>query len=133
MARNIYKLRRLKWGGPEQKLKVLAEDIGRAAQDTSPRRKLAVTIPRLLAGLMIVSAFGIGYTWDGISSASVKAMLPRANCNIKGNISIETGERIFHVPGQKYYHATRISPDHGERRFCSEEEARKAGWRKARQ
>lgn len=54
------------------------------------------------------------------------------SCDIKGNISINTGERIYHVPGQKYYAATRISPQYGERWFCSEAEARAAGWRKAR-
>ena len=51
-------------------------------------------------------------------------------CNIKGNISKETGERIFHVKGQRYYSETNIRPLFGERWFCSEEEARKAGWRK---
>ena len=55
---------------------------------------------------------------------------PRA-CNIKGNVSTR-GERIYHVPGQKYYDETRISASHGERWFCSEEEARAAGWRRSR-
>lgn len=54
------------------------------------------------------------------------------NCNIKGNISLNTGERIYHVPGQEYYTRTRISLLKGERWFCSEEEARAAGWRRAR-
>ncbi len=53
-------------------------------------------------------------------------------CPIKGNISINTGERIYHVPGQMYYDATIISPQFGERWFCTEAEARAAGWRKAR-
>lgn len=52
-------------------------------------------------------------------------------CNIKGNVSTR-GERIYHVPGQKYYDETRISASHGERWFCSEEEARAAGWRRSR-
>lgn len=52
-------------------------------------------------------------------------------CNIKGNIS-DKGERIYHVPGQSYYDKTRISAGRGERWFCSEEEARSAGWRKAK-
>lgn len=54
-------------------------------------------------------------------------------CNIKGNISIDTGERIYHVPGQKFYAMTRIDPDYGERWFCSEADARAAGWRKSKQ
>ncbi|MBZ0163412.1 MAG: hypothetical protein K8H74_11945 [Notoacmeibacter sp.] len=55
-----------------------------------------------------------------------------AACDIKGNISINSGERIYHVPGQKYYNSTVIRPEYGERWFCSEAEARAAGWRKAR-
>jgi hypothetical protein len=52
-------------------------------------------------------------------------------CNIKGNVSITSGERIYHVPGQHYYEATIISPQYGERWFCSEQEAHAAGWRRA--
>lgn len=52
-------------------------------------------------------------------------------CGIKGNIS-SRGERIYHVPGGQYYDRTRISSSKGERWFCSEEEARAAGWRKAK-
>jgi hypothetical protein len=52
-------------------------------------------------------------------------------CNIKGNISYNGGQRIYHVPGQHYYDETRISTGKGERWFCSEEDARAAGWRKA--
>lgn len=52
-------------------------------------------------------------------------------CNIKGNVS-SSGERIYHMPGQKYYSRTAISTGKGERWFCSEAEARSAGWRKAR-
>ncbi|MEI9406884.1 thermonuclease family protein [Mesorhizobium argentiipisi] len=51
-----------------------------------------------------------------------------AACNIKGNISAD-GERIYHVPGQKYYSATVINQAKGERWFCSEAEAVAAGWR----
>ncbi|MER8734712.1 hypothetical protein NKH28_34055 [Mesorhizobium sp. M1227] len=53
-------------------------------------------------------------------------------CGIKGNISYNTGEKIYHVPGQEYYWETRINLLKGERWFCSEEAARKAGWRKSR-
>ncbi|UVC11712.1 hypothetical protein IHQ71_00360 [Rhizobium sp. TH2] len=57
---------------------------------------------------------------------------PLAGCAIKGNISYNGGEKIFHVPGQEYYAATNITHLKGERWFCSEAEARAAGWRKAR-
>lgn len=68
-----------------------------------------------------------GYTV--LPSAITNAFNP--SCKIKGNISINSGERIFHVPGQHYYAATKIRPDYGERWFCSEAQARAAGWRKA--
>lgn len=55
---------------------------------------------------------------------------PDASCVIKGNIS--GSGRIYHIPGQDHYDRTRISTARGERWFCSEAEARAAGWRKAR-
>ncbi len=54
-----------------------------------------------------------------------------SRCRIKGNIS-RKGARIYHVPGGRYYESTRISPSKGERWFCTEAEARAAGWRRAR-
>ena len=54
-----------------------------------------------------------------------------AICRIKGNISRD-GERIYHLPGGQYYGRTRIDPSKGERWFCTEPEAREAGWRRSR-
>lgn len=56
---------------------------------------------------------------------------PGSNCRIKGNISRD-GERIYHLPGAEFYAQTRIDPAAGERLFCTEQEARAAGWRRAR-
>jgi hypothetical protein len=53
-------------------------------------------------------------------------------CDIKGNISIATGEKIYHVPGGEFYDACVISPDYGERWFCTEQEAIDNGWRKSK-
>ena len=50
---------------------------------------------------------------------------------IKGNIN-SSGERIYHVPGQRYYDKTQIDASKGERWFCTELEAVGAGWRKSR-
>jgi endonuclease YncB( thermonuclease family) len=52
-------------------------------------------------------------------------------CEIKGNIS-RKGVRIYHTPGQRDYDRTRITEGKGERWFCTEAEARAAGWRRAR-
>ena len=48
-------------------------------------------------------------------------------CPIKGNIS--NRGRIFHAPWSQYYDRTRINTAKGERWFCSEAEAIRAGWR----
>jgi len=52
-------------------------------------------------------------------------------CVIKGNIG-RRGVRIYHVPGGQYYARTKIHPGNGERWFCTEAEARAAGWRRSR-
>lgn len=70
----------------------------------------------------------------GLASAAFlifPASAQSGECNIKGNVSTQ-GERIYHVPGQRYYDDTRISASHGERWFCSEAEARAAGWRRSK-
>ncbi|MGE0737273.1 MAG: succinoglycan biosynthesis protein exoi [Alphaproteobacteria bacterium] len=50
----------------------------------------------------------------------------RAACNIKGNISSRR-ERIYHVPGGRYYAQTIVNAAKGERWFCTEAEAKAAG------
>jgi len=57
---------------------------------------------------------------------------PNPNCQIKGNINSK-GEKIYHMPGQRYWEQTQIKPEDGERWFCTEEEAVAAGWRKSKQ
>ncbi|WP_425493305.1 hypothetical protein [Microvirga zambiensis] len=71
-----------------------------------------------------------GFFLAGVISVGLGPQL--SGCTIKGNISVNTGERIYHVLGQEFYSETRIDLLKGERWFCSEDEARKAGWRKSR-
>lgn len=52
------------------------------------------------------------------------------SCRIKGNIS-QNGERIYHLPSDEWYDETHINSSKGERWFCSEDEAKAAGWRRA--
>ncbi|MCK0167291.1 thermonuclease family protein [Jannaschia sp. S6380] len=67
--------------------------------------------------------------------AERRAARARANapadgtCRIKGNIS-DNG-RLYHLPGSRAYGPTRIDTTRGERWFCTETEARNAGWRRA--
>lgn len=51
------------------------------------------------------------------------------DCIIKGNISYKTGEKIYHLPSDAYYSKTVINEAYGEHWFCTEAEARAAGWR----
>lgn len=94
------------------------------------RFKAVLGVP---VALFIGGTAGAGYIAADHPLHDAFVRFSGADCNIKGNISINTGERIFHVPGQRYYDVTRISPQYGERWFCSEQEARQAGWRKSRQ
>jgi len=88
-----------------------------------------MTIP---TAFLLCGAAGIGYYADVLPPDKVSASLAGSGCDVKGNISIETGERIYHVPGQEFYNDTRISSEWGERWFCSEADARNAGWRKSK-
>lgn len=81
-------------------------------------RRMAVGVGMVIAMLVAVN-LGLLDTVTG------------GDCRIKGNISWG-GERIYHVPGGKYYDATQIATGKGERWFCTEAEARAAGWRRSR-
>ncbi len=62
------------------------------------------------------------------SACPLGCVEPPAGCDIKGNINNE-GVKIYHVPGQDFYDKTIISPEKGERWFCTPEEAVANGWR----
>lgn len=88
---------------------------------------------RVKAGL-----FGTGVTQpaafreaarDGLQAQYARAV--PEDCKIKGNINGK-GVKIYHMPGQKYYAGTKITPSKGERYFCTEAEARAAGWRRSK-
>jgi endonuclease YncB( thermonuclease family) len=53
------------------------------------------------------------------------------DCLIKGNIG-SGNKRVYHVPDSSFYAETRIDESQGERWFCTEEDARAAGWREPR-
>ena len=84
--------------------------------------------------------FDLPWDWRAANVDKVETVLQQPStgfglvsgtCSIKGNISV-SGERIYHVPGQKYYAVTRIDTSKGERWFCTEAEARAANWRKSK-
>ncbi len=84
-----------------------------------------------LAGAVLVGFFGVlGLSHVG-ASGLVPLPVPLPGCLIKGNISINTGRHLYHLPGGRDYDATIISPRYGERWFCSVAEAEAAGWEAA--
>jgi micrococcal nuclease len=117
-------------------------------------RHVALTDGRQVAKVLIAGGFGEEYTYDepyagraayraaekaareagrGIWSSGCRAPVEAApvaptTCLIKGNIA-DDGEKIYHLPGQRFYDVTRISESRGERWFCTEGQARDAGWR----
>lgn len=134
----------------------LVRDPSQSNRDRYDRllRHVQLADGRQVAQLLIAGGFGEEYTYDrayagqaayraaeraareagkGIWSSGCLAPPPAApgSCDIKGNIS-SSGERIYHVPGQRYYEVTKIDEAKGERWFCSEAEAVAAGWRKAK-
>jgi len=101
-------------------------------EQASSRRRAASGWTSTLVGAAVLFVVGAGI---GVAALRPE-LLDGPRCfvfgDIKGNVSVETGERIYHVPGQRYYDETVISWTRGERRFCSEAQAREAGWRRSR-
>ncbi len=61
---------------------------------------------------------------------NVAAQVAPKGCPIKGNIT--ANGHIYHTPWSPWYKRTRINTAKGERWFCDEAEAIKAGWRAPR-
>lgn len=67
----------------------------------------------------------------GPEGETVKSEHRAGACDIKGNIS-RKGDKIYHLPGSRSYEKTAINEASGDRMFCSEAEAKAAGWRAPR-
>jgi endonuclease YncB( thermonuclease family) len=85
------------------------------------------------AGIGIWSgAFVMPWDWRRGQRLETTMAAPADGCRIKANIN-RRGERIYHIPGGRDYDRTRIDESTGERWFCTEAEARAAGWRRSSQ
>lgn len=82
-----------------------------------------------LAVLIVIVAVGSRFTPS--RSPSPIAAVTKPNCQVKGNISVSSGNKIYHLPGMEDYESTVIDEGAGEKWFCSESEAISAGWKKA--
>jgi cold shock CspA family protein len=82
-----------------------------------------------LAILTVIVAVGSRFTPS--RSPSPIAAVTKPNCQVKGNISVSSGNKVYHLPGMEDYESTVIDEGAGEKWFCSESEAIAAGWKKA--
>jgi micrococcal nuclease len=57
---------------------------------------------------------------------------PELGCQIKGNLD-KLDKRWYHLPSFRHYSQVEVNLDHGDRWFCTEEEAQKAGFVRARE
>jgi cold shock CspA family protein len=89
-----------------------------------------------IGGILVSIGFIASKVFFSIESSPSLSPTPitsitKPGCIIKGNISIETGNKIYHLPGMEDYESTVIDSAQGERWFCTESEAIANGWRKA--
>lgn len=108
----------------------------RAAEQKARAAKLGIwsagcTLPAPVASPTVPRTTPKPTPKPSVTAARPLAGTGTGNCTIKGNINSK-GEKIFHVPGQRFYAATVITPSKGERWFCSVSEALAAGWRAAK-
>ncbi|WP_353931155.1 cold shock domain-containing protein [Okeanomitos corallinicola TIOX110] len=90
------------------------------------------SLMKKIIGLPIAIIFVVlAIEFQGSRSPSLINSFIKPGCKIKGNISINTGRRWYHVPGAEDYESTVINPTKGEKWFCTESEAVANGWRKA--
>lgn len=83
-----------------------------------------------LTGLIIMGIFAAIVQQFG-RDEQPSALTIKSNCEIKGNISQNSGRKYYHIPGMQDYESTVIRPEYGEKWFCTEQEAISQGWVKA--
>jgi len=93
---------------------------------------IAIRIGYYILILLVVGSVFIFIQSNGPStSPPILTAIRKPGCIIKGNISISSGNKIYHLPGMEDYDSTVIDPGKGEQWFCTEDEAMSQGWKKA--
>ena len=94
-------------------------------------RLVKATVNIVIVGVIALSTIGFDLSRVlSLINFSLTSIVS-SECMVKGNISHNTGRKLYHTPGMEDYQSTRIDPMRGERWFCSESEAIANGWQKA--
>lgn len=72
----------------------------------------------IIAGLLLALAGILGF-----------GLMGGEDCNIKGNVT--NNGKLYHTVGQPTYRQTDVNPENGDQWFCSEADAKAAGFKKA--
>ncbi|WP_214477624.1 hypothetical protein [Mesorhizobium sp. dw_380] len=98
---------------------------GQRASQPKGRRRRSLLEQRALIPVLLSGVAAAGYFVPQAEQHSLPTVNRRgesrapSGCNIKGNVSVVTGERIYHMLGQRYYNETVVNPAKGGRWFCS--------------
>jgi hypothetical protein len=100
------------------------------ARDADTPNPMLVALP---VALLACGGLATAVQTQWFTAPSFRAIFNIApHCTIKGEVNFITRDRVYHLPGQFYYGRVSVSVPRGERWFCSETEARSAGWRRSR-
>jgi len=124
--------------GADGKVRASKASIEGVASRSVPK-KLKTKSYKLMQTVITVAIIARGFSGNhspapltsGSRSPSPITSITKPGCSIKGNISVDTGNKVYHVPGAEDYESTVIDPSKGERWFCTESEAIANGWHKA--
>ncbi|MEC4991342.1 MAG: cold shock domain-containing protein [Oscillatoria sp. PMC 1068.18] len=119
---------------PEGKVRAARASIqGVTPRPLPTKRKTSQkSLLKTIVGVLILAGIALfTMQFNPSRSPSLITSIAKPECIIKGNISISTGNKIYHLPGMEDYESTVIDPAKGERWFCTESEAIANGWRKA--
>ena len=75
------------------------------------------------------SDFVLPWEWRAGVQSPQRRSDSSGECNIKGVFGA-AGQQLYYVPTDAEYQAITIDPKLGETLFCSDDEARRAGWRR---
>lgn len=98
------------------------------------KRILTITGVLIGAGLLLIMLGNAMFVSVPllVKTAVTRLVQDPSPCVIKGEITIAK-DHVYYLPGSRDYDRITISTRRGERWFCTEQDAREAGWRPSEQ